>query len=128
MWELVVECWKFADRMLSPSFKAALEDRFAKFEIESRRYPLEEWRDMHTYTKAPSGLKRLLVDMAVFQWKAQDFKPKTLGCGWRAFLAETTVRALEVTPARRMGKKPWVNAGCKYHDHGDDKLCYKTMF
>lgn len=23
---------------------------------------------------------------------------------------------------------PWINAGCKYHDHGTDEPCYKTMF
>jgi len=23
---------------------------------------------------------------------------------------------------------PWVDAGCQYHEHGDEKQCYKKIF
>lgn len=125
----ITSCWLLGDKLLSQAFKDASVDRLAELVLRARCYPtIELHRNLYRYSDLPSGLKRLLVDFAVFRWEVTDFQVTPRVSAEAAFFADTTIRALGVTPEDRSGREPWDRARCKYHDHGEKTPCYKTMF
>lgn len=120
--------WDLGDRMLCTSLRDAVVDRFIGTVSSWSPRGVLLW--MKAYAKANSsrGLKRLLVDVALWNWRSSDFQRAQYLLPLSPLLVETVLRARTISPAELKGKRPWVDAGCKYHDHGDDKPCYKTMF
>lgn len=125
----LAHCWALADKLLATSLKDAVTDKLCQIAVDFEMYPTGMHRKMFEHSISPSGVKRLLVDFAVFAWDDEIFEQeKQWGHLCSAFLYDTTRRALSITQEERKGDDPWLSAGCKYHDHGEDTPCYKTMF
>lgn len=124
----LADCWLLADRMISQSFKDAVADALTKRIVRTGMVPLDMPEIIYAHTSIPCGIKRLLVDVAVLGWNEGDFRDQSHNTDLVAFLAETTIRALNMTTAEKNGDYSWADMGCKYHDHGDGMPCYKTMF
>ena len=92
------------------------------------RIPLSMPETIYGHTSMPCGIKRLLVDLAVIAWDEEDFRNQSHNSDLVTFLAETTICALGATSRKRNRDYSWVGTGCKYHDHGEETACYKTMF
>ena len=126
---IMIASWLLGDKILSDSFKDAIVDRYAELtSLTGRCAGVHLPRIIYNHSNLPSGLKRLLVDIAVLGWLDGSYKCLPREIADADFFAETTLRALQIPPEQRHVDKPWVDCGCRYHDHGEETPCYKTMF
>lgn len=130
-YEVLLWCWFLGDKILSGCFKDAVVDAMCESMTRSHVYPTFMQNYIYPHSSVPSGLKRLAVDVAVLRWTTerlvrtgQNAQLPELG----EFFAQTTMRAFETSLRERKKERPWADAGCKYHEHGDGQACYKTLF
>lgn len=69
-----------------------------------------------------------MVDVAAFKWADEAFNSTVSNAsksGHAEFMRDVCLRFKNTTPGEQ---RPWVDCGCKYHGHGEEKPCYKAMF
>lgn len=125
-WVRLRDSWMLGDVLQSISFKDAITDAIIQKIQESERSPAGMQRTVYARTVQDNGLRRLLVDIAPFRWKKETFKTRCNANGaLEDFYRDVCARLIE----KQNGETdPLENAGCRYHDHGTEKPCYKTMF
>ena len=98
-----------------------------KLITSSERSPLCLHEFAYPSTTAPNGFQRLAVDVAAYKWSADDFDTGPVSGDWEYFFrdAASLIRRLRKDESER---EPWVEAGCRYHEDGDDKEFRTGMF
>lgn len=120
--------WLLGDALLSTTFKDAVTDSLVEWVLATNIHPTELHLEIYGYSDAPSGMKRLLVDLAVFRWQLPQLATRLSNEKPSTFLADASLRAIMAIRTRDLDEAPWIDASCKYHDHGEERPCYKTMF
>lgn len=126
----LAHCWVLGDKLISQTWKDALSDALVdKLRIEEF-YPGYMQRDVYQNggSNVPQGMQRLLVDIAIWVWDKRSWRRAAEKRFPGNFFRDVCLRRAEIKGALGSSTKPWLDAGCRYHDHGDDKPCYKTMF
>lgn len=125
-WAKLGDCWILGDKLQSTSSEEAVLDAFAEKAALEQTVSDGDARAAYTKTVGENGLKRLAVEIATFAWSEDAFET------WQA---EASVEAqfyedvcLRLRKKNNSTQDPLKNPGCKFHDHGRDKPCYKTMF
>lgn len=82
-----------------------------------------------TGSVARSGMRDLLVDIAAYHLFAADLEDQPDDDAYAGYWKQVAIAY------RHRITNPSLNApydqgdvGCRYHDHGKDKLCYRAMF
>ena len=131
----LVDCWKLGRELQSSSFQDAVMDElvnsFVGDVLFSAHY-ISEWGYDDTITPPP--LRRLAVDLAVHVPELNilgSYEPEDRI--YSAVFAELLELRDKVKAASARGEtvafeEPWKNPGCRYHEHGEKKPCYKTLF
>ncbi|KAK5714077.1 hypothetical protein LTR15_010985 [Elasticomyces elasticus] len=127
--ELVVikHAWKLADKLQSCSYRDALTDSLALKMVAENIVPLGMQVGLEAGISMSTGLFRLLLDVAICCWTVEPFSRLKLEDTPSAFVLKL-ITGLAESGDRTVRDKPWLKEDCHYHDHGEEKPCYKTMF
>ncbi|KAK4952682.1 hypothetical protein LTR10_009488 [Elasticomyces elasticus] len=123
----IVHAWSFADKLQSCSYKDALTDSLALKVATSAKTPVGMQYGIADGSSVSAGLTRLLVDLAICYWTIGAFEKLDLEAAPKTFVRKL-LAGLAEDRTRTNEDKPWLNEDCHYHDHGEEKPCYKTMF
>lgn len=125
-WHRLGDCWLLGDMLQSCSFKDAVTDAIVQKHLERGMHPTELWESAYGETVGENGFRRLVVDFAAFEWTKECFQECDVETpSVAAFLRDTNMRFLDKGSGE---ENPLRQPGCRYHDHGREKPCYKTMF
>lgn len=75
-----------------------------------------------------AGIRKLLIDIAVHEWSEGSFAEMEGHVANKDFLHDLMMALVKVRVEGRDKARPWVDAGCRYHDHGEEKPCYRKIF
>ncbi|KAK3614217.1 hypothetical protein LTR56_027395 [Elasticomyces elasticus] len=126
-YETISNAWVLADKLQSCSYKDAMTDNLAIKVVAEAAVPLDMQNVFADGTSMSVGMARLLVDVAIRHWTVQGFEKLDLDRAPKTFVRKLLVGLAE-TKDRSAKETPWLKEDCHYHDHGEDKPCYKTMF
>lgn len=106
---------------------------------DAGKIPIKMYRQILKRSVFPSGMRRLLVDVAVYSWFTGTLSDQPGEAAYADFFRDVAVGAMDRMNAAqaRMSAgqppliapydRPWL--GCFYHDHdGTGQICYKEMF
>lgn len=125
-WPRLRDAWILGDKLLSQTFKDAICDAVIEKVIASQKYPIQLYWTAYGKSIQETGLRRVAIDLAVFYWRDEVFHEEyNAHAASTEFFRDVCLRCKARTPGEAL---PWIDCGCKYHDHGTGKPCYKTMF
>ena len=127
-WNRLGECWIVGDKLLAQNFQDAVVDSIGSKIVQGGSHPLSMHELIYPKTVGPNSMKSLLVEIGAFSWTSVQTKERKIKSDSAEFFLDLAVRLKEMTAEDRKGKKPWVDAGCRYHVHGNERPCYKTFF
>ncbi|KAK3619783.1 hypothetical protein LTR56_023797 [Elasticomyces elasticus] len=126
-YETMGKAWLLADRIQSCSYKDALTDSIALKIVTEAAYPTGMQNLLREGTSMSAGFPRLLLDVAICAWDVESFGELDLDSIPQAFVMKL-IKGLAESADREDKDRPWVKEDCHYHDHGEEKPCYKIMF
>jgi hypothetical protein len=120
--------WHLADKLGSTPLKDAISDAMIeKVKAESENFSYFTTSSAQ-FGLASNGMRRLLVDMAVWEWNEETMSNPSVG-GWDGFFHDVANRQHAISKQSCKGRAPYLSATCEYHDHvAEKKPCYKKMF
>lgn len=126
-WDRLSGCWRLGDKLGSTSFQDAIVDAI-NHKIESTKScPTQLHQGAYRDTATSNSLRRLAVDIAVWNWEAMIAEAKQ--GPWDTFFLDLAVRLHGLDDSERNATAPFLGDTCKYHEHvAAKKPCYKTMF
>lgn len=130
-WSVVTEAWLLGDFLASTSFKDAVVDAMTDILHETSDPPVSMCQQIFRSTNLPVGMRKLLVDLAVWTWSAETLAKQPVDPACLDSFRDVAVAAVD-KDRKCLGDwdLPYKrdDIGCRYHDHGSDSPCYKTMF
>ncbi|KAK5745691.1 hypothetical protein LTR17_001191 [Elasticomyces elasticus] len=123
----IANAWTLADKLQSCSYKDATTDTLALKVVANNRYPTGMQYMLAKGNSASAGFARFIVDTAVRTWSAEEFEKLDVEARPIA-IVQKLLKGLAEVEGRTMQENPWLKEDCHYHDHGEEKPCYKTMF
>ncbi|KAK5131063.1 hypothetical protein LTR08_001349 [Meristemomyces frigidus] len=118
--------WALGNKLQCTPFKDALTDGLIAKGLKERSWPYGIYAAINLTAARSAGIRRFLIDLAALTWSENYFAEMEFTT--TEFLHDL-VLALAKARAHGVSKsKPWENAGCRYHEHGEDKQCYKKVF
>ena len=128
-WARLEKCWVLGEKLLSPSFKDAVTDAAIAKCHESKQWPVDIHQVVYRSSAGPCGMRRLLVDIAVWKWSDCTMSSRPQHVDYMQFFFDVAVAMNQLKHNGVKGAPPFSKVdACFYHDHGDDTPCYKTMF
>jgi hypothetical protein len=138
-WDSITDAWLLGDRILSTSFKDAVVDMVVSLAVGDGELPTSMHQDIFKGSAYKSGMRKLLVDIAVHGWSpamleqqesdpaVEFFKDVAVSCVRRTayILHPTTTQHARTTACVSYGNSL---LRCHYHEHGEHQHCYRTMF
>lgn len=74
-------------------------------------------------------MRDLLVDITIWGWHATDLEAASEFDTGLELLADVAIKQSQLLKIGKPENAPYTEGStCIYHEHGDDKPCYKTMF
>ncbi|KAK3722424.1 hypothetical protein LTR37_002416 [Vermiconidia calcicola] len=125
---LLVKAWTLGEMILSTPFKDGIMDAMISKLVAGEDFP-DSWHPWVWKRTTPnSTLRRLLVDIAIWDWEedtlSEVVKPES---GNVELLYDLAVGLTKITQTGRKGSAPYMaDSTCIYHEHGEDKACYKA--
>lgn len=98
---------------------------------EERRYSLNVDRTIYAHGVKTSGMRTLLVDIAVWVWTDDPIEKLLASAGDRSeFVRDIAASLFKIRGSGRQGVAPFAVSDTRvYHDHvAEGKPCYKTLF
>ena len=133
-WERLAYCWMLGEKLLSSSFKDAITDTIickmqdTKMQ-DTRSWPLDLHGTVYQGSAGDRGLRRLLVDVAVWEWSDSNIYDVVKKNNAPQFVGDLAIALSKFRKAGLHGDAPFSKKDtCLYHDHGDATPCYKTTF
>lgn len=127
-WKRLGLCWALGEKLLSISFKDAVMDAIVDKIITRRTYPIDLHHTAYSNSSGGNKMRELLVDVAVWCWKKEDFKDQREKAEGSEFFCDVSMRFCEMKGRVKKATRPWIDAGCQYHEHEGSEQCYKDMF
>jgi len=133
-WDRLVDSWILGNILVSGSFKDAVVDAMVHKTL-TNSVPIDIHVDLYQNSSDISPIRKLMVDIAVHLWYEEEIadldteeEPEVHA----KFLRDMAVAFHKVKQLSKaeQAKNPIESSegGCRYHEHGADKPCYKTMF
>ncbi|KAK4889097.1 hypothetical protein LTR27_012065 [Elasticomyces elasticus] len=119
--------WSLADKLQSCTYKDAVTDTLALKMAPGNCHPINLQTVLSDGTPASVGYMRLLIDIAVQTWRSTTFDNLDVEKAPKVFM-QKLLKGLADAKDRLVQDKLWLKEDCHYHDHGEEKPCYKTMF
>jgi len=127
----LIRAWLLGDQLASTSFKDALSDALLLKLHSDGRSPLGLQVELYPNSTGPSGMRRLLVDLAAGYWPVDvmeqriEKRKEMYPADFLYDLAVVLMRARSPQKEKQLPATPT----CEYHDHvAKGKPCYKTLF
>jgi hypothetical protein len=134
-WSRLVALWTLGERLLSTSFKDFITDLMidkVNRDRWERPIPTDLHEKLYPKSSSISGVRKLLVDIACWEWESETFEAckvrKHSDASWEFMVA------VAVAPKERAEEAPWMRhpfeegPGCRYHEHIKGlKECYHYM-
>ena len=133
-WNRLIDSWVLGNVLLSGSFKDAVVDAMVH-KVLWNSVPFDIHMVLYPNSSDSSPIRKLVVDITVHKWYEEDIadvdtevEPKVQA----EFMRDVAV-AFHKTKQLSKAEQPKnpiesSEGGCRYHEHGADKPCYKTMF
>ena len=128
-WHICARAWVLGDKYQATSFKDAIVDALLeKIEAEDK-VPIGMHRVIYANTATASPMRKILVDIAVYEWHDGRVEDLTRSEAWNDFFTDLAVKLHSLRHAA-LGTAPYKSgSGCLYHEHeAAGKPCYKKMF
>lgn len=125
----LISLWILGDKLISQTFQDAVVDRLAEIlhhEGSQDFHPKPRPQDVYPITTGPSGLRRLLVDLAFHHWAHAEMADIPVDESWNEFFRDFSARVSKDEELEREGSLVQT-LGCTYHDHGEDDVCYLEL-
>lgn len=118
-----------ADRLQSTSLKDAVVDCICTRSKATHAFPLNMQRAIYPSSSNIAGIRRLLVDLAMQCWVADDLEMRVREPGMAESAADVAIalhrwKRDAVLPAFEGEEQEW----CRYHEHREGRRCWRTMF
>jgi hypothetical protein len=129
-WNKITQSWLLAEHLSCTSFKDALVDKMLHTLQTTAEIPETMFPKIVAGSVARSGMRDLLVDIAAYHLFAADLEEQpdddvAYAGYWKQVAIAYRNR---ITNPSLSAPYDQVDVGCRYHDHGENKLCYKVMF
>jgi hypothetical protein len=129
-WNKITQAWLLAEHLSCTSFKDALVDKMLHTLQTTAEIPKTMFPKIVAGSVARSGMRDLLVDIAAYHLFAADLEEQpdddvAYAGYWKQVAIAYRNR---ITNPSLSAPYDQVDVGCRYHDHGENKLCYKVMF
>ncbi|KAK5704632.1 hypothetical protein LTR17_021726 [Elasticomyces elasticus] len=125
-WELLARLWVLGDFLLSTSFKDAVVDALISKVADGVSVPTGLHEVIYEYTAGVCGMRRLIVDLAVFAWPKGTMGEKAFNEESAGFFRDVAVRQAVMSQEEKTEGFVLESNSCKYHGHGEG-ACYKGM-
>ncbi|KAK0257083.1 hypothetical protein LTS09_007988 [Friedmanniomyces endolithicus] len=122
--------WFLGNKLLCIAFQNAVIDALIEKLMENPGHPpLDLHREAYSITVGSCGMRRLVVDVAVFIWPKGQLAKAAEFADCTEFYRDVLARYVGMTDKQRRRNPSFYGEGdcCLYHDHGDRK-CYKTVW
>lgn len=127
-WARLSSAWLLGETLQASAFKDAVVDAWIDL-LRSPQVPLSAFVSIYPGTVGKSPMKELLIDVAIWGWHRKTFEEALQCTSGQAFLADVAVKQSGMLEDGRPKKAPYADGStCIYHEHGEDKPCYRTMF
>ena len=127
-WARLGDAWSLAQRLESDSFKDAVTDAIhEKLNRKSIRPSILQ-SVAYQHKHGQNGLGRPLLDSMVRDWTSREIEAMQAGDTHKEFLKDVCAALVRKLEAKEERKDGVVTDACKYHDHGADTPCYRTLF
>lgn len=124
-WNHIAETWLFGDYLKSTSFQDAVVDAMLALMRRTSKFPTTMYQKVYGNSIFPSGMRRLLADVAVFGWFPDTLSHQPSDPKYVDFFRDVAV--LQREQIELGAPYDWGDVGCHYHDHGSDELCYSQQ-
>ena len=127
-WQRLGLCWILGDILLSASFQDAVLDATVENLVSTSTAPVELHAAVYDRTNGDNGLRRLMVDIAIFGWDKEDLLIATTHPALLEFYRDVAIRYKDLFGSEGERGLPWLeHPFARYRQHGADKPCYRTM-
>ncbi|TKA74560.1 hypothetical protein B0A55_04444 [Friedmanniomyces simplex] len=109
------------------NFLNAVLDALISKLVNGKRHPTNLHEYVYPYTAGDCGLRRLMVDIAAFEWDEGRLEAMTVSPACAVFFRDLAVRCRNTKQNIRKEDASYRTDDCVYHEHGD-KLCYRTLY
>ena len=128
-WRRLSECWVFGEKILSSSFKDAIMDAILFKLRTGSGSPVSVHGYVYNRSAGVCGMRRLLVDLAVWKWTDDAMATQGRSSSQAQFFVDVAVALNKIKANGLHGEPPFTKGdSCSYHDHGDSSPCYKKLF
>lgn len=123
------QAWILGERLQAGAFKDAIVDCLIYKVRLSDIVPIVLAKGVYAKSSCRSPMKDLLVEMAIWEWDERAVAIAAREDTDRDFFVDMATRQAQLNDEGRQRPAPFsVGCTCRYHEHGDDEPCYKTMF
>lgn len=128
-YDRLAAAWLLGEYLQASAFQDAVADTLIDKVKYEQLTPLWMYKDIYAGSPRESGMKRLLVDLAVTYWsKASTVEAGKVDRNSEFFLELSAEHADRRDKGDYSTPLKAKDVGCAYHEHGDKEPCYKTMF
>jgi hypothetical protein len=134
VWDLFVDSWILGNALQSGSFKDAVADAVVRKLSLAQSIPMDVYVDIYQNSSESSPIRKLMVDIVVHKWLAEEIAEVRIDNDpvvQAEFLRDVAVALFKVkhlSQTQQAGTPFSGGSSCRYHEHGAEKPCYKTMF
>lgn len=127
-WHCLAQAYALGSYLQAGDFNDAVTDAVVQL-MRSCRVKQQCTHTIHTIiypnSKPGSGVRRLLVDIASYDWLTSHLQSLKTAPEWSDFFLELSV-ALHIKQSEGLTRPPYVEGTtCIYHDHGSERPCYR---
>lgn len=131
-YDRLTNCWVLGEMLGSTSFKDAITDALVSKKTSEEMHPIDLHETIWPASPRHSGMRQLLLDIAVWEWEAPHVEKLSEGDQASSEFYFCLAQAFFVAKGKDLleGMPPYNDEDtCQYHDHvAEGKPCYKTMF
>ena len=128
-WDKIAHAWLLGEHLGSTAFQDALVDKMIHILQTTAEIPKTMFQKIFAGSIARSGIRDLLVDVAVYHLFSADLEEQSGDDVYAGYWKQVAVAyRRRITDPTLSAPYDKADVGCRYHDHVKDNLCYKKMF
>ena len=128
-WGRLPDAWILGEKLLSTSFKDATVDAIIAKVVDRNAWPTAMQEDIYPKSSGSSKIRKLLVDIAAWEWTEDSMSRREQGQEWAQFYFDLSTTLIKINREGTKREAPYKGEDtCIYHEHGEEQPCYKTMF
>ena len=119
-WDRLSHCWALGAYLQATSFQNAVTDAIIEKVLSIQgQQPLQTiHKIIYPHSQAGSGIRKLLVEIAMHGWSTDFLEEQSMGMEWGEFFFDVSV-AMHAQKGKPLDKPKYRRSGtCHYHSHG----------